>query len=116
MSRNPSPAPQPSPAAPPAQRTKQKPLTIAAGAEDVKYQGKYKELKRKVKDIEADNDKLHIKVMNAKLTIQRMKMERASTTGLTLGARATSSSACTLRFWGAPSSARVSCPSSSRHS
>lgn len=98
MSRNPSPVPQPPPAAPPAQRTKQKPLTIAAGAEDVKYQAKYKELKRKVKDVEAvrlssspppfipilsafvvfqDNDKLHIKVMNAKLTIQRMKMERA---------------------------------------
>ncbi|KAJ2913278.1 hypothetical protein MD484_g7120, partial [Candolleomyces efflorescens] len=78
MSRNPSPVPQPPPPAPPAQRTKQKPLTIAAGAEDVKYQAKYKELKRKVKDVEADNDKLHIKVMNAKLTIQRMKMERAN--------------------------------------
>ncbi|KAG2013328.1 hypothetical protein CC2G_010250 [Coprinopsis cinerea AmutBmut pab1-1] len=69
--------------APPAQtsaaRGKQKAFTgaINVGAEDVKYQAKYKELKRKVKDIEADNDKLQVKVMNAKLTIQRMKMERA---------------------------------------
>lgn len=42
---------------PPAQssaRTKQKPFTIGitAGAEDVKYQAKYKDMKRKVKDIE----------------------------------------------------------------
>jgi hypothetical protein len=29
------------------------PVGIAAGAEDAKYQAKYKELKRKVKDIEA---------------------------------------------------------------
>lgn len=75
MSRNPSPAPQPQPSA----RAKQKPFAIGitAGPEDAKYQAKYKELKRKVKDMETDNDTLHIKVMNAKLTIQRMKMERA---------------------------------------
>ncbi|KAJ4479240.1 hypothetical protein J3R30DRAFT_2737127 [Lentinula aciculospora] len=62
-------------------RTKSKPPThpmgITAGAEDVKYQAKYKELKRKVKEIEADNDKLHFKVLNAKRNIQRMKLERA---------------------------------------
>ena len=34
-------------------RQKQAPVGIAAGAEDAKYQTKYKELKRKVKDIEA---------------------------------------------------------------
>ncbi|KAJ6538505.1 hypothetical protein DFH09DRAFT_1177082 [Mycena vulgaris] len=50
---------------------------IAAGAEDVKYQAKYKDLKRKVKEIEADNDKLHFKVLQAKRSIQRMKLERA---------------------------------------
>lgn len=69
-------------------------MGVTAGAEDVKYQAKYKELKRKVKDIEAvsrnflfrnrylkfrkDNDKLHFKVLNAKRNIQRMKLERAS--------------------------------------
>lgn len=53
MSRNPSPAP---PSAP-ASRSKHKSytpigITAGAGADDVKYQAKYKELKRKVKDIE----------------------------------------------------------------
>ncbi|TFK20348.1 hypothetical protein FA15DRAFT_625528 [Coprinopsis marcescibilis] len=83
MSRNPSPAP-PSVHHTPQQssssiRQKQKPFAISinAGAEDVRYQAKYKDLKRKVKDVETENDKLHSKVMNAKLTIQRMKMERA---------------------------------------
>lgn len=80
MSRHPSPAPS-NPAAQPlsALRQKQKPFAVgsAAGADDVIYQAKYKELKRKVKDIESDNDKLHIKVMNARVSIQRMKMERA---------------------------------------
>ncbi|KDQ64414.1 hypothetical protein JAAARDRAFT_187742 [Jaapia argillacea MUCL 33604] len=50
---------------------------VAAGAEDVKYQSKYKELKRKVKEIEADNDKLFFKVLQAKRNIQRMRLERA---------------------------------------
>ncbi|KAF8969416.1 hypothetical protein BDZ97DRAFT_1902531 [Flammula alnicola] len=76
-----SPAPQPAPpqsqlSAPPRQKQKSFPIGIAAGAEDAKYQAKYKELKRKVKDIEADNDKLHFKVLQAKLNIRRMKMER----------------------------------------
>ena len=55
MSRNPSPAPQ-HPSAP-GQRSQHKAfnpiaITSGAGADDVKYQAKYKELKRKVKDIE----------------------------------------------------------------
>ncbi|KAJ3722633.1 hypothetical protein C8R42DRAFT_667453 [Lentinula raphanica] len=52
-------------------------MGITAGAEDVKYQAKYKELKRKVKEIETDNVKLQFKVLNAKRNIQRMKLERA---------------------------------------
>ncbi|KAG5352421.1 hypothetical protein C0989_002385 [Termitomyces sp. Mn162] len=55
----------------------QPPIGIAAGAEDAKYQTKYRELKRKVKEIETDNDKLHFKVLQAKRSIQRMKLERA---------------------------------------
>lgn len=82
---------------PPRQKhPKSAPIGIAAGAEDAKYHAKYKELKRKVKDIEAvisyfprrvihrstsssmqDNDKLHFKVLQAKLSIRRTKMERA---------------------------------------
>ncbi|KAE9409931.1 hypothetical protein BT96DRAFT_773405, partial [Gymnopus androsaceus JB14] len=75
------PSPGPSHSQSASTRTKSKPpaypMGITAGAEDVKYQAKYKELKRKVKDIEADNDKLHFKVLNAKRNIQRMKLERA---------------------------------------
>ena len=54
-----SPMPSPAPLPPQNQtsvssRHKHKPFAIgiAAGAEDAKYQAKYKELKRKVKDIE----------------------------------------------------------------
>ncbi|KDR83994.1 hypothetical protein GALMADRAFT_236551 [Galerina marginata CBS 339.88] len=79
MSPVPSPAPPSQSQLSVPQRQKQKPFAIgiAAGAEDAKYQAKYKELKRKVKDIETDNDKLHFKVLQAKLSIRRMKMERA---------------------------------------
>lgn len=79
----------------PSARQKGKAYTagIAAGVEDEKYQTKYKELKRKVKEIELvgrlssanhvslcsvqDNDKLKFKVLMAKKSIQRMKLERA---------------------------------------
>ncbi|KAJ7167517.1 hypothetical protein C8R46DRAFT_1191645 [Mycena filopes] len=80
MSTVPTPPPQPGPFPNPAQRQSTQPpfaVGIAAGAEDVKYQAKYKDLKRKVKEIEADNDKLHFKVLQAKRSIQRMKLERA---------------------------------------
>ncbi|KDQ29527.1 hypothetical protein PLEOSDRAFT_1112316 [Pleurotus ostreatus PC15] len=84
MSRHPSPGPslahsqnfhQPTPHS--SRQKPRPPIGIAAGAEDVKYQAKYKELKRKVKDIEADNDNLHWKVLQAKRNIQRMKLERS---------------------------------------
>lgn len=38
--------------APPRRSRPSHPIGIAAGAEDVKYQAKYKDLKRKVKEIE----------------------------------------------------------------
>ncbi|KAI0068575.1 hypothetical protein BV25DRAFT_1783467, partial [Artomyces pyxidatus] len=50
---------------------------IAAGAEDAKYKAKYRELKKRVKEIEADNDKLLYKTLQAKRNIQRMRIERA---------------------------------------
>ncbi|KIL70270.1 hypothetical protein M378DRAFT_117321 [Amanita muscaria Koide BX008] len=86
MSRHPSPGPSAQhPHQPPSVSSRQKQpkpyaVGIAAGAEDVKYQTKYKELKRKVKDIESDNDKLHYKLLQAKRSIQRMKVERALVT------------------------------------
>ncbi|KAI6130313.1 hypothetical protein EDD16DRAFT_1800168 [Pisolithus croceorrhizus] len=70
----------PSPASnTPSARQKNRAYTagIAAGVEDEKYQAKYKELKRKVKEIELDNDKLRFKVLTAKKSIQRMRLERA---------------------------------------
>lgn len=59
MSRHPSPGPsvhnaQHGPSASSARRSRPThPIGIAAGAEDVKYHAKYKDLKRKVKEIEA---------------------------------------------------------------
>ncbi|KAI0772138.1 hypothetical protein BD413DRAFT_548652 [Trametes elegans] len=52
-------------------------MGITAGAEDVKYQAKYKELKKKVKEIESDNDRLYFKLLLAKKNIRRMNLERA---------------------------------------
>ncbi|KZT06399.1 uncharacterized protein LAESUDRAFT_725836 [Laetiporus sulphureus 93-53] len=50
---------------------------ITAGVEDTKYQNKYRELKKKVKEIEADNDRLYFKLLLAKKNIRRMNLERA---------------------------------------
>ncbi|KXN92296.1 hypothetical protein AN958_08527 [Leucoagaricus sp. SymC.cos] len=85
MSRHPSPGPSHSaPQLPlqlssaPSRRSRPShSIGIAAGAEDAKYQTKYKDLKRKVKEIEGDNDKLHFRILQAKLNLQRMKLERA---------------------------------------
>ncbi|KAI0053681.1 hypothetical protein FA95DRAFT_1568537 [Auriscalpium vulgare] len=88
MSSHPSPGPSqppyanpnPNPSAPPPNRQhKPKNYTpgIAAGAEDAKYKAKYRELKKKVKEIEADNDKLLFKTLQSKRNIQRMRIERA---------------------------------------
>ncbi|KAH9943241.1 uncharacterized protein BXZ73DRAFT_40221 [Epithele typhae] len=52
-------------------------MGITAGAEDVKYHAKYRELKKKVKEIESDNDKLYFKLLLAKKNIRRMNLERA---------------------------------------
>ncbi|PCH40859.1 hypothetical protein WOLCODRAFT_16726 [Wolfiporia cocos MD-104 SS10] len=103
MSRQPSPGPSVPPSHAPAlfhspavannpqfiQKQKNKTFVagITAGVEDVKYQAKYKELKKKVKEIEAraqssspatqDNDRLFFKVNLAKKNIRRMHLERA---------------------------------------
>ncbi|RDX53875.1 hypothetical protein K466DRAFT_552080 [Polyporus arcularius HHB13444] len=52
-------------------------MGITAGAEDVKYQAKYRDLKKKVKEIESDNDRLYFKLLLAKKNIRRMNLERA---------------------------------------
>ena len=82
------------------QRTKPFTANLPGGADDVKYQAKYKELKKKVKEIELvrpsaarctplrgcdmllltlhqDNDRLYLKLLLAKKNIRRMNLERA---------------------------------------
>ncbi|KAH9077041.1 hypothetical protein EDB83DRAFT_2347918 [Lactarius deliciosus] len=59
------------------QKSKNYTQGIAAGAEDAKYKAKYRELKKKVKEIEMDNDKLQVKVLQSKRNIQRLRLERA---------------------------------------
>ncbi|SNX87564.1 uncharacterized protein MEPE_06274 [Melanopsichium pennsylvanicum] len=51
--------------------------TVAIQGDAAKYRLKYKELKRKVREIEVENDKLHLKTLGIKRNIQRMRLERA---------------------------------------
>ncbi|KAG8834871.1 hypothetical protein FRC17_006616, partial [Serendipita sp. 399] len=62
-----------------APRTKSKAYqtTIAAEADDLKYESKYKELKKKVKEVEEDNEQLYVKILQAQQSIQRLRVERA---------------------------------------
>ncbi|KIY49488.1 hypothetical protein FISHEDRAFT_72808 [Fistulina hepatica ATCC 64428] len=48
-----------------------------AAEEEAKYISKYKDLRRKVKEVEAENDRIQFKVLQAKRNIQRIKLERA---------------------------------------
>jgi len=45
--------------------------------QDAKYLIKYKELKKKIKQIELDNDKMLIHILKSKRNIQRLRLERA---------------------------------------
>ncbi|KIS66787.1 uncharacterized protein UMAG_04849 [Mycosarcoma maydis] len=51
--------------------------TVAIQGDAAKYRLKYKELKKKVREIEVENDKLHLKTLGIKRSIQRMRLERA---------------------------------------
>lgn len=44
---------------------------------ELKYHKKYKDLKRKVREFEDENAKIGIKLEKAKLTIQRLRLERS---------------------------------------
>jgi hypothetical protein len=50
---------------------------LAVQSDAAKYRGKYKELKKKVRQIEVENDRLHLKTLRIKRNIQRMRLERA---------------------------------------
>lgn len=51
--------------------------TVATQSDIAKYRGKYKELKTKVREVELENDEIHLKTLNLKRTIQRLRLERA---------------------------------------
>lgn len=51
--------------------------TVAIQGDAAKYRLKYKELKKKVREIEVENDKLHLKTLRIKRNVQRMRLERA---------------------------------------
>ncbi|CCA70477.1 hypothetical protein PIIN_04415 [Serendipita indica DSM 11827] len=63
--------------APPRTKSKAYQTTIAAEADDLKYESKYKELKKKVKEVEEDNEQLYVKILQAQQSIQRLRLERA---------------------------------------
>ncbi|KAF9164007.1 hypothetical protein BGX21_000408 [Mortierella sp. AD011] len=45
-------------------------------ADDIKYKRKYKDLKKRIRDIEEDNDILNIKLSRARKNIHRLRVER----------------------------------------
>jgi predicted RNase H-like nuclease (RuvC/YqgF family) len=47
------------------------------GTEESRYRTKCKDLKRKITDVEAENDNLTVKIDRAKRSITRMRLERA---------------------------------------
>lgn len=51
--------------------------TLAIRSDAVKYRAKYKDLKKKVLEVEAENDVMHAKTLQTKRNIQRMRLERA---------------------------------------
>ncbi|KAL1761536.1 hypothetical protein FB107DRAFT_269140 [Schizophyllum commune] len=80
MSRQSTPAPRDSESPAPDGHSLEQPAeTLQAGPQltEPDYDSKCRDLKRKVEDIEAENDRLYLKVLHAKRNIQRMKLERA---------------------------------------
>ncbi|EPQ27990.1 uncharacterized protein PFL1_04317 [Pseudozyma flocculosa PF-1] len=51
--------------------------SVAIQGDAAKYRHKYKELKKKTREIETENEKLHLKTLRIKRNIQRMRLERA---------------------------------------
>ncbi|KAG0302175.1 hypothetical protein BGZ98_007730 [Dissophora globulifera] len=49
----------------------------ATTADDIKYKRKYKDLKKRIRDIEEDNDILNIKLSRARKNIHRLRVERS---------------------------------------
>ncbi|WFD48336.1 hypothetical protein GLX27_003005 [Malassezia furfur] len=69
--------PAPTGAAPGKQKSKAYLSSVAIQSDATKYRQKYKELKRKVREIENENDKLQATTLRIKRNIQRLQLERA---------------------------------------
>ncbi|WFD24762.1 hypothetical protein MEQU1_003466 [Malassezia equina] len=63
--------------APTKQKSKAYLSSVAIQSDAIKYRQKYKELKRKVHEIELENDKLQATTLRIKGNIQRLRLERA---------------------------------------
>lgn len=50
--------------------------SVAVRSDAVKCRSKYRDLKRKVADMEAENDRMHAKALVLKRKIQRVRLER----------------------------------------
>ncbi|KAF9378562.1 non-histone protein [Podila verticillata] len=59
------------------QQQQQDSKMVAVTADDVKYKRKYKDLKKRIRDIEEDNDVLNIKLSRARKNIHRLRVERS---------------------------------------
>ncbi|KAF8514816.1 hypothetical protein BU17DRAFT_68183 [Hysterangium stoloniferum] len=58
-------------------RSNPRPSDVNQSSEDDLYAAKYKEMKRKVKEIEEINDRLHLKCLKVRKSILRLRVERA---------------------------------------
>lgn len=50
--------------------------SVAVRSDTIKYRAKYRDLKKKVADMEAENDRMHAKTLILKRKIQRARLER----------------------------------------
>jgi len=58
-------------------RQKQPTFKAVTANDDLKYKRKYKELKKKIREMEEENEKLSLKLTRAKKNIQRLRIERS---------------------------------------
>ncbi|CAG8515512.1 10476_t:CDS:2 [Paraglomus brasilianum] len=58
-------------------KLKQPSFKAVSASDEIKYRRKYKELKKKIREMEEDNEKITLKLTRAKKNIQRLRIERS---------------------------------------
>ncbi|CAG8623697.1 9187_t:CDS:2, partial [Paraglomus occultum] len=58
-------------------KLKQSSFKSVSASDEIKYRRKYKELKKKIREMEEDNEKITLKLTRAKKNIQRLRIERS---------------------------------------